>query len=350
MSAQAQLRVGVIGLGMGRHHCTAFAAHPNSNVVAVADLDAERLGRVGDEFGIEARYASYEEMLKKESLDIVGIATPTFLHRPMTLAALEAGCHAFCEKPMAMNADDARVMRDAANTAGKRIMIDFSFRFTEVSQALHAEVEKGVLGDIYYGRSIWLRRNGIPGFGGWFGQKDKSGGGPLIDLGVHRLDFALWLMGYPEPEWVVGATYDHLASKRAAAAGERYDVEDIAVAMIRFKNGATLEIEASWEGHIQERELMETRLLGTEGGLLQKNIDGGYAWENEFYFEKDGELIDFTPDISEDTGISGPAHFVDAIINDEPHTATGDEGLICMQILDAIYQSAESNRPVMLDG
>jgi predicted dehydrogenase len=344
------LRVGVVGLGMGRHHVEAFSNHPNAEVVAISDLDPKRLEDIGNQYGVANRYTAFEEMLEKESLDIVGIATPNFLHRPIALAAIAAGCHVFCEKPMAMNAGEAQEMIDAANAAGRRIMIDFSYRFSDQSQALYAEVQKDTLGDVYFGRAVWLRRDGMPGFGGWFGQKDKSGGGPLIDLGVHRLDFALWLMGYPKPAWVVGATYDHLARQKADAEEKLYDVEDMAVAMIRFENGATLELEASWASHIQEPEFMETRLLGTKAGLLQRNVGGGYAWETELYYHRDGEAVDHKLEIPEGQGTTGPEHFVDSIVSDSPHMATGEEGLIVMKILDAIYASAERNEPVILNG
>ena len=214
-----KLRVGVIGLGIGRHHIAGYQTHPQAEVVAIADTDEARLEEVGDMYGVPQRYTSPERMLDRERLDVVSVATPNVFHKPQTVAALEAGCHVLCEKPMAMSAQEAREMLAAANRAGKRLMINFSYRFTEQSMALKQQVDAGVLGDIYYGRTIWHRRRWTRNLQSWFGQKALAGGGPLIDLGVHRLDLALWLMGYPQPIWVLGGTYDPIGSALAKEQG-----------------------------------------------------------------------------------------------------------------------------------
>ena len=239
-------------------------------------------------------------------------------------------------------------MLATAETAGKRLMINFSYRFTEQSQALKDRVDAGELGEVYFARTVWHRRRGMPKFGGWFGQKALSGGGPLIDLGVHRLDLALWLMGYPRPVWVMGSTYNPIATALAAAQGVAYDVEDLAAAMIRFENGATLVVEASWAANIKERELMETRLLGTEGGLVQRNLNETYEFEAEMYVERDGAQYDVKLHAPRRRVRSAMHHFVECLINDMPHTATGEEGLLVMEILDAIYESASKGEPVRI--
>ncbi len=340
------LRVGVIGLGMGRHHVTGFNAHPQAEVVAISDTQEERLTEIGDANNVPGRYTDAAEMIAKENLDVVSIATPNKFHHPYTLMAFEAGANVFCEKPMAMNAAEAREMLEKGRAVGKRLMINFSYRFSPQSWALKKEVERGTLGDIYYARTQWLRRRGMPGFGGWFGTKALSGGGPLIDLGVHRLDLALWLMGYPQPVWVMGSAYNHIATELARQQGKTFDVEDMAVALVKFANGATLEIEASWAGNIAEKELMQTRLLGTKAGLLQHNINGTYEFEAKIYQERDGAQYDMElrPPVPDAT--SSMAHFVDALLADRPHIATGEEGLIVMELLDAIYASAERGEPI----
>jgi len=343
-----KLRIGVIGLGMGRHHIAGYQTHPQAEVVAVADPDAARLQEIGDKFSVARRYPSGEALLAAEKLDVVSIVTPNKHHRDLTLAALAAGCHVLCEKPMAMNAAEAREMLAAAQAAGKRLMINFSWRFTDQSFALKAEVDAGLVGDIYFGRTIWHRRRGLPGFGGWFGQKALSGGGPLIDLGVHRLDLALWLMGYPKPVWVLGRTYNHIASELAAQRGATYDVEDLAAGMITFDNGASLVVEASWAANISERELMETRLYGTKAGLVQRNTQEGYTFEAEIYLERNGSHYNMN--------LHGPArpapkpmyHFVDSIVTGAAHIAAAEEGVRVMGILDALYRSAAEGRPVQI--
>lgn len=345
----AKLKVGIIGLGMGGAHIKGFRTHPEVEVIAVADTDPKRLEERGKkEFNIPNCYLSAEEMLKKEKLDIVSVVTPNKFHKPLTLAALKNGAHVLCEKPMAMNAKEAEEMCLAAKKVKKKLMINFSFRFTPQSYAVKKEIESGSLGEIYFARTQWLRRRGMPGFGGWFGTKALSGGGPLIDLGVHRLDLALWFMDYPKPSWVMAGAYNHIASRIAKEQGKTYDVEDFAAAFIQFKNGATLELEASWAGNIKERELMETRLLGTKGGMLQRNLNEGYEFEAEFYLEKNGCQYDMKLHPPVPDAHCSMYHFADSIINNKAHTATADEGLTVMKLLDAIYESADKKRPVKI--
>lgn len=343
-----KLRVGVIGLGMGSNHITAFRTHPEAEVVAIADTDKTKLEEKGKEFQISKRYLSAEEMLKKEKLDIVSIAVPNKFHKPLTITALKSGCHVICEKPMAMNADEARQMLDASRKAGKRLMINFSYRFNEQSYAIKRQVETGILGKIYFAKTSWHRRREMPPIGSWFCQKALSGGGPLIDLGVHRLDLALWLMGYPKPKWVMASTYNYIMSRIAKEQKKPFDVEDLAAALIKFENGVTVELEASWASNIKERELMETRLFGTEGGLVQRNVNEGFDFEAEIYIERNGCQYDMKLHPPVPAAHNAMYHFVDCIINNKPHIATGEEGLIVMELLDAIYKSAAEGIPIQI--
>ncbi|GGP20709.1 Gfo/Idh/MocA family protein [Silvimonas iriomotensis] len=345
-----RLRIGVVGLGIGRKHIEGWQMHPQADVVAIADPDTSRLAQVGDEFAVPGRYDSLEAMLAAGQLDVVSICTPNKYHKSLTLAALAAGCHVLCEKPMAMNAAEGREMLAAAQRAGKRLMINFSYRFSAQSRALKAQVDAGVFGDFYNGRTVWHRRRGMPGFGGWFGTKALSGGGPLIDLGVHRLDLALWLMGYPKPAWVLGNTYNPIAGELARQSGKTFDVEDLASAFIRFENGATLSLEASWAANIKEADLMETRLLGTKAGLLQHNLDEGYTFDAHIFTEQHGSALDIHVHPSAGEGLPAMYEMAAAILADQPHPAPGEEGLIVMEILDAVYESARMGGPVRVGG
>lgn len=342
------LRVGVIGLGMGRHHIKGYLTHPDANVVAISDIDEKVLNEIGDTYQIQNRYLSAEKMLDLENLDIVSVVTPNKFHHGLVLSAIDHGCHVLCEKPMAMNTQEAIEMVTAAKNADTRLMINFSYRFTEQSMALKKQVESGIIGDIYFARTVWHRRRGLPKLGGWFGQKALSGGGPLIDLGVHRLDLALWLMGYPTPTWVIGSTYNQLASRIAQAQNLVYDVEDLAAGFIKFENDASMVVEASWAANIAEREFMETRLFGTTGGLLQHNINETYQFEAEIYLEREGAHFDMKLHAPFQSVPTPMYHLVDCILTNKPHTATGEEGLLVMQILDALYSSAQSGQPVKI--
>ena len=349
-----KIRAGVIGLGMGKHHIEGYLTHPDCEVVAVADPDAPRLSKIADQFQIEHRFDTGEALIDSGLCDVVSIAVPNKFHRELAIRALEKGSHVLCEKPMAMNAGEAEEMLKAAERAGKRLMINFSYRFTSAAQALKSRIDAGDLGEAYYGRTLWLRRRGMPGFGGWFGKKELAGGGPLIDLGVHRLDLALWFMGYPAVDYVAGAAYDPIAKEAAERQGKHFSVEDLAVGFIRFKNGASLSLEASWASNIKENELMETRILGKRGGLVHRNINEGYSYEAEFFTEQNGNLWD--QKLHEASGFSAGAkqsamlHFIDAIQNNRPHDADAEQGLAVMKILDALYKSAETGKPEYLTG
>lgn len=341
-----KLRVGVIGLGMGKHHVNNFCDQDAAEVAAIADLNEDLLKEIGDKHEIDGRYTDAEEMIAKENLDIVAIATPNKFHKPLTLAAFKAGSHVLCEKPMAMNTAEAEEMLAAAKAADRRLMINFSYRFNPLSWQIKEEVERGFLGDIYHAETRWMRRDGLPRFGGWFGKKELSGGGPLIDLGVHRLDLALWLMDYPKPVWVMAGASSILAVERAKQEGKEFNVEDFASALIKFDNGATLQVTVSWISHIKEAELMETRLLGSKGGMRQWNTGGGYDFTAEFYNNHDGCHYNMQPVGKMPGPGSSMEHFIDCIVNDKPHKASGEEGLIIMEILDAIYKSAEEGIPI----
>jgi predicted dehydrogenase len=341
-----KLRMGVVGLGMGRGHARGYLSHPQAELVALCDMDPVRLAQEAAEMGVAQTYEDALEMFDRADLDAVSIAVPNKLHAPLTIAALKRGLHVLCEKPMARTAKEAERMLAAARTAKKNLMINFSFRFSDMSFALKEQVDAGVVGDIYFGRSVWHRRRGVPRFGGWFGVREMSGGGPLIDLGVHRLDLALWLMGYPEPIAVSGSTYDPIASEMAQREGKTFDVEDLACGLIKFANGATLVLEASWALNIRENEHMITSLYGTRGGLVQRNTGGTYDFEAELYTVEGDSHFTKKLDRRTQRAPSSYGEFVDSILEKRQPIATGEHGLKVMKILDGIYKSAATGREV----
>jgi predicted dehydrogenase len=341
-----KLRVGVIGLGMGRGHIKGFQAHPGCEVVAVADTDHARLGRAREEFGINRAHTDATHLIEREELDIISVATPNKFHKPLTIAALERGAHVLCEKPMAMDAAEGREMIACAKRMDRRLMINFSYRFRAQSQSLKRLVEEGVLGDVYTARTVWLRRNGFPGFGGWFTDKAMAGGGPLIDLGVHRIDLALWLMGYPQPEWIMGTSSDALTVAESVRQGKPASVENHCTGLVRFTNGASLQVEASWACHRAENEFMETHLYGTKAGLVQKNVGGGYDFTAELYDRKAGGHYTAVLARPEERELSAMEHFAEAILKDLPTPAPAEDALKVQQIIDGIYRSAATGTPV----
>ena len=345
--ASKVLNVGVIGLGMGRAHLETYAEYGRAKAVAICDKNASRLKRAAREYGVPADgcFADHRKMLRRGKslgLEAVSVALPNALHAPVTIDALKAGMHVLCEKPMAMNARQARAMLSAAERARRKLMINFTFRFTDQSQALKRVVDSGKIGTVYFGRTVWHRRRGLPGFGGWFTTKKLSGGGPIIDLGVHRLDLAMWLMGSPRPVTVSGSTYDHIGRRLARRRRKTFTVEDLGCALIRFDNGATILLEASWAGFRGKRDEMVTRLLGTQGGIVQRNIGEGYEFEARVFTESGGTLWESR---LQQTAVPTPKpyeEFVDAVLEDREPIATGRHGLDVQLILDAVYKSAGS--------
>jgi predicted dehydrogenase len=346
--ADYKLGVGIVGLGIGSLHLQGYLQCPDAKVIALCDVDEARARKVADENGIPHVFTSYEEMLKLEEVQAVSVCTPNFLHAPITLAAFAAGKHVICEKPLAMKPEEAEAMVAAGKKAGKVFMVAFNNRFRDDTRAMKEYIEAGKMGEIYYAKTGWIRRKGAPGMGGWFTTKAKSGGGALIDIGVHVLDLALWLMGNPKPIAVSGSTFmkfGHLgrgASAWGLTADNKgtFDVDDLACALIKLDNGATLFLEASWVSHIKE-DLIYTQVMGTEGG--------GEIAPLTIYTDVDGRSADIKPYTSELSGhIEEIKHFVDCVVNGKEPISTGEQGLQITRILDAIYKSAETGKEVVL--
>ena len=351
-----KLKVGVIGLGMGFTHLENYLKCADAEVVAIADRIEERRSRAKEICPGARYYTEGADMIANEKLDIISVAVPNNQHKDLTIAALKSGANVLCEKPMAMNTAEAQEMKDTADQLGLKLGIDFSYRFRPQSRAMKELVESGALGEIYYARSVWMRRRGIPGIakgfntkgasGSWFFDKEQSGGGPLIDLGVHRLDLVMWLMGYPEPDCVLASTYCKIAPEVAKRNNINYTVEDLACAMIKLKNGATIELDASWASNIKMNEDQSSRLLGTKGGLYQYNLNEGYEYEVEFYQDLNGKQYDCklhppVPGVKDAFSL-----FVEAVRDDTPYLVDAKDGVMVMRILDAIYESARTGKPV----
>ena len=334
-----KLKVGVIGLRMGEAHLKGYEASNRAEVVAVCDIDRPRLNEIlEDREGIDG-YIDYTRMLQRDDLQAVSIALPNYLHAPVTIEALGEGKHVLCEKPMAMNAEEAQEMKDTADEAGLTLMLHFNMRFMTTACTVQPLVEEGKLGTVYHATTTYTRRDGYPKPGSWFGQRTKSGGGPLIDLGVHRLDLALWLMGYPRPVCVLGNNYDHMARKKLD--GVAFDCEDFSASLIRFDNGSTLYLTASWDGHQREKTEQTMRLYGTKGSVFE---EGGTV---SYCTGKDGEPVSHDLELKESEE-SPQDHFVRSILDDTPPGPSAEHGIIVMKILDAIYESARSGEAVNL--
>lgn len=343
-----KLKVAVVGLTIGAGHVSNYAASESVEEILICDVDESKLNSVGEKFGVSKRYTDYDQMLREGKPDAVSVAVPNHLHLPFTCKALKAGAHVLCEKPMARNTQEAAEMLKAAQQYDRKLMINFNQRFLKESQALKAVIEQGRLGEIYYVRAIWQRRRGVPWWYPLEKGKETCGGGPLIDLGVHILDRAMWFCGDPQPEWILGNTFCQVSRDEAMRRGiANFDLEDMAVAMIRMADGTMLELEASWAGN-RENEVVMTRLYGSKGGAVLRTVIGeNKAVYNKLFLETNGVLEDI--DLDNETSIQIPnirQAFLDSLINDTPVPCSPQQGLKINKILDAIYASAENGKPI----
>src|SRR4051812_13543833 len=206
-----KLRYGLIGAGSNaeRKHLNNYMTLPNVELVSICDVNIESAERLAQKYNIKKVYSNYEDMLNNEELDLVSICTPNYLHAEISIYALSKGVNVHCEKPLAVNAIEAQKIVEAKNKSGKKVMLGLNNRFTNEAVFLKKYIDAGYLGDIYQVKAGWIRRSGIPGRGTWFTNKDCAGGGVMIDLGVHYLDLALFLIGMPEPSYITGSTHEN---------------------------------------------------------------------------------------------------------------------------------------------
>jgi len=346
------LKVGVIGVGgIARTHFPGWVQSPHTEMIAFADVDAGRLKQAGEEQGVSLLYSDPKELLRNRDIDIVDVCTPNMYHTPLTVAALQAGKHVICEKPLAPTPKDVQKMIAARDKSGKLLMTAQHFRFQGSAQALKAELDTGLLGDIYHARSWMLRRSAAP-TGAGFILKQHSGGGPCIDIGVHILDLTLWMMGNPKPVAVAGVTQDKLAHQKGAFSmwggniPSTFDVEEFAAAFVRFANGATLVLEVSWLLHHKTMgEDMQMWLYGEKAGahwpdneLLWANNDTKQLMNMQLQRAEGGE-----PHARECVA------FADAVANGKPSPVPAEQSLDVIAILDGLYRSAAAGKEVRLN-
>ena len=351
-----KVRVGLIGVGgiCKIAHMRGYVQMEDVEIAAICDIQPQKMEEFKERYAMPdvPCYTDYRELLKNEQVDYVDICTPNCLHSIIAVDALNSGVHVLCEKPDAVSVAEAERMKEAAERNGKKLMVIRNNRFRNTAAYLKQYVDDGCVGEIYCGRCGWTRRRGIPGKGGWFTTKEQSGGGPLIDLGVHMIDLAVWLMGNPKPVAVSGCTYTKFADSDISDSehsdfGEKnadgiFDVEDLAMGFIRFDNGACLQIEFSWASNISDESLF-VELRGTKAGILFKNGEVMLATE------RNGCLEDIVPRVAEgDPHMKNIRHFIDVIRGEADPVFTPQQGLDMIKILDGIYRSAETGREVVL--
>jgi len=344
-----KLKIGMVGAGnIANCHLEAYKKCPAAEIVAICDIDENRLKQTSERFGIKNTYGSIEDMLANEKLDACDVCVWNVNHAKCSVYALEHGLNVLCEKPMAMNAQEAEAMKDAADKSGKLLMIGFVKRFMNSTRVIEQYV--GDFGNIYYAKATYLRRHGAPG--GWFCDKARSGGGPVIDLGVHVIDETRHLMGSPTPVSVFASTSYNIGFRPElmnkpgwVPAPSKFDTgitdcEDFGTALIRYDNGAVVLLEASYSLNGESKN--EEALYGTKGGVVIND-------KTTIYTTMHNTLADITPVIpGNDCFADEMAHFVDCCLNGTKCLATPEDGIWVMKILDAIYESAKTGHEVII--
>jgi len=340
------LKVGIIGCGgiAQGAHMPGYKKLPNVEMVACCDIDEKKAKEAADKFGIGKVFTDYKQLLKIKEIEAVSVCTPNIAHKEPTLAALRAGKHVLVEKPMAMNATEASAMVAAAKKHGRKLMVGLNNRWRADVQALKRFIDAGEMGEIYFAKAQCLRRRGIPGWG-VFTQKNKQGGGPLVDLGVHIMDAVLYLMDFPKPTAVSGAAYTKFGTREGLVGlmgqwdPKKYTVEDYSLGLVRFENQATMFVETSFAANI-EKDIFDFTLLGTEGGCTLEPA--------RIFSEKNKTLIDISPVFLQgrSTHDIEMQKFVECVLEDREPPVTGEQGLAVQKIMDAIYRSAELGREV----
>jgi predicted dehydrogenase len=347
-----KLRMAFIGCGgIAQVHLAALKEFPDVDVVAGVDIDPARLKVMEDTWGVKQNYDDWRKMLREVQPDAVNICTPNGLHAQPSIDSSNAGAHVITEKPMAMNPQQCRKMIDAAKKAGKKLAVGFQYRYHPNSDFLVRQRDAGTFGNVMFVKCQALRRRGIPNWG-VFGRKELQGGGPMIDIGVHVIEMAHYVMGSPNPVAAAGNTWTYLGNKPSNVSSmwpnwdyKTYTVEDLAIGQIRFDNGALLQIEASFAAHI-EKDVWNFSLMGDKGGA---------NWDPPAVFtDQAGTMVNATP------GWISPKsdfptlfayklrNFVDACLKNTPLKAPGEAGLAVQKILDGVYRAAEAGKEVKI--
>jgi len=343
--------VGIIGTGgiANAAHIPALQKQPDVKIVALCDINPEALKNTGEklEIGADRQFADYNKMLEMGELDAVHICTPNDTHMDPTVQALKAGKHVICEKPIGRNPAEGQKMVDAAKASGKKFMVAQCWRWNQDVKALKRFIDAGELGDVFMARVWAMRRRGIPGWG-VFINKEKQGGGPLIDIGVHILDFTMYLLGNPKPIAASGKTYVNIGKEPGHVGNlgqwdyKNYTVEDYAAGFVRLDNGASLVIESSFAANIKE-DKFTTTFIGTKGGAQTGPL--------EIYGEQLGVLTNMTPTGLHQENIyeAEVRAFYDAIKDDTEVPVTGEQALKVIKIIDGIYRSSDAGKEVTID-
>ncbi len=356
-----KLRIGIVGCGgiaNGKHLPALSRQSERVELVAFCDLILERAEKAAKEYGAPGAKVmlDYHEMMADPSIDVVHVCTPNRSHCEITVAALEAGKHVMCEKPMAKTVADAQKMLDAAKKSGKKLTIGYQNRFRPDSRLMKRYVERGDLGEIYYSKAHAIRRRAVPTWGVFLNEYEQ-GGGPLIDIGTHALDLTLWMMDNYKPKAVLGTTFKKLGDQTETgnAFGDwdpkKFTVEDSAFGLVTMENGATIVLESSWALNTLDVREAQTTLCGTLGGadmvdgLRINKVDLGYQTTILPNLQAGGVAFFEGGQAMSEAELECKL-WIDSILEDTDPIVRPEQAFVVTQILEAIYTSAKTGEAV----
>jgi predicted dehydrogenase len=355
------VKIGVIGCGgiANGKHLPAYSANKDAELYAFCDIVIERAEKAKEKYGNENSkvYADYKELLKDENIDAVLVLTHNSEHCRITVDALNAGKHVLCEKPMAMNYEEAKKMIEARDKSGKVLTIGYQNRFRANSMYLKDLCDENEFGDIYYAEATAIRRRAVPTWG-VFIDEEKQGGGPLIDIGTHALDLTLYVMNNYEPAFCVGKTF-HKLNKQTATGNawgdwdtEAFTAEDSAFGFVVMKNGAVINLRSSWALNYVDAKEAVTLICGDKGGADMPSVS-----ELRINGIKNGRQYVLNPNFKAGgvaffDGANGgnpndleAACFINTILGKGNLTVTAEQAACVTRILEGIYESEKTGKP-----
>jgi predicted dehydrogenase len=350
------IRIGIIGCGqIAQHHMRTYAALPGAKMVAFCDANPDAVASAVATYGPADGYSDFRALIAREDIDAVDVCLHNNLHAPVTVAALNAGKNVYCEKPMAGSYRDAQTMYDTARATGKHLHIQLANLYANETRAAKELIEAGELGDVFHGRSAGFRRRGRPYVDGYgtpnFVRKSQASGGALYDMGVYHISQILYLMGNPTPERISGKTYQRLDMDEARRATSQYDVEELAMGLVRFGNDRSLELIESWAANLDD--FGSSFLLGSKAGIrlnpfgFFKNVGNIELSSTANLGASRGRWNSVVGDGAE-YGES-QAMWIAALQGRVPLLNTAEIALNTMLISEAVYLSQKLNREVTAD-
>lgn len=350
-------RVGVVGCGgiANGKHLPSLAAIENVEIVYFCDIVRERAEKACEKYGAQGAKVTENYMdVVNSDVDVIHVCTPNRSHCEISCAAMEAGKHVLCEKPMAINAAEARKMYETSVKTGVTLSIGYQNRFTPESQYVKAEAEDGFFGDIYMARAYAIRRRAVPTWGVFLNEYEQ-GGGPLIDIGTHALDLTLWTMDNYKPKYCVGTTYHKLNNDTNTGNAwgdwkpEEFTVEDSAFGFIVMENGATIILQSSWALNTHKSCEAKFAVCGTKGGadmydgLVLNTIKHGK--QVNIHPQLDAKGVAFYDGKGMKPAEAEARCFYNAIENGTKPITLPEQALVVSEILEGIYVSAKTGKP-----